>query len=300
MTGKFIDQTYQFKAAKTEGIQQQWHDLAYMDGARHKLDVYLPNQVKPQAGYPVIVDIYGGGLWRGDKSSFKMNPALQLLAAGYAVVSPDYSLLWQAAFPAQVSEMQAVLYWVKQFGADYGLDGQHLALMGESSGAQLAVLTALQRPGTALFDERWDNNKRAPIRAVIAMYGPYVVDQFPQQFAATKTQPKYAETGSAESFEGQLLGAKRPVNEPELVQKYNPLNYLTPAMPPILGIAGTADQVVPYQQTVELVQAAQALVGEQRAQWHLVSGAQHGVADFMTDEIVQMKLNFLNEFMGGK
>lgn len=300
MTNKFIEQGYNFKPANVQMINNQWHDLSYMEGARHQLDIYLPNEgTKP---FPVIIDIYGGGLWRGDKSSFKMEPALQLLSAGFAVVSLDYSLLWQAPFPTQVYEVKAAIRWLKTKGILYNLDMGKTILMGESSGAQLAVLAGITANTAAFKNSVFGQFQTASeeVQGIIAMYGPYQVDQFPTQFAATKTKPKYAETGTAESFEGQLLGQKAPQDVPDLVNKIDPINYLTPQMPPIMGFAGTADQVVPYQQTIRLIEAAQQMIGPEMAQLHLVEGAHHGIDDFMDTTNYQLKLQFIQKILGIK
>lgn len=297
MTSKFIEQGYIFKPAKIQMIEQQWHDLSYMEGSRHQLDIYLPNEgVKP---FPVIVDLYGGGLWRGDKSSFKMEPALQFLADGFAVVSVDYSLLQQAPFPTQVYEVKAALRWLQNQGSKYNLDMSKVILMGESSGAQLAVLAGITANTNAFKKPEFGQFPTASekVQGIIAMYGPYRVDQFPEQFAATKIKPKYTETGTAESFEGQLLGQKTPKDVPDLVKKIDPVNYFTPQMPPILGMAGTADQVVPYQQTINLIESAQLVIGTEKAQLHLVDGAHHGVDDFMDATNYQLKLQFIQKIL---
>ncbi|WP_246163827.1 alpha/beta hydrolase [Weissella coleopterorum] len=210
MKNKFIEQDYNFKPATTKMIEHQWHDIQYMAGQRHQLDIYLPNH--GTGPFPVIIDIYGGGLWRGQKSSIKMKPALQFLAAGFAVVSLDYSLLWQAAFPTQIYEVKAALRWLHAQGSRYQLNLANAILMGESSGAQLAVLAGLTANTPYFKQARFGDfeDESETVQGIIAMYGPYRVDQFTSQFKATGIQPKYAETGTAESFEGQLLGHRAP------------------------------------------------------------------------------------------
>jgi len=148
MTDKFIDRDYKKIEAETAYIKQQWHDIAYMDGERHTLDVYLPNE--GQGPFPVIVDIYGGGLIFGDKSSHKLEPALRLLDKGYAVVSVDYSLIHQKDFPFQIYEIKAALRFLRAHADEYQLDMNRVALMGESSGAHLAVMTGVTASVDAL------------------------------------------------------------------------------------------------------------------------------------------------------
>lgn len=297
MTDKFIDRDYKKIEAETAYIKQQWHDIAYMDGERHTLDVYLPNE--GQGPFPVIVDIYGGGLIFGDKSSHKLEPALRLLDKGYAVVSVDYSLIHQKDFPFQIYEIKAALRFLRAHADEYQLDMNRVALMGESSGAHLAVMTGVTASVDALQNPFMGDNNNQPetVNAIIAMYGPYEFDQFVDQFHESGVTPKYAETGTAESFEGQMFNQQAPKDVPQRVKMYSPKMYFNAEMPPILAFAGTADAVVPYQQTVNMINGAREFVSEDKAVLHLVEGTGHGPADYMSPEFTDEKAAFLAKWL---
>ncbi len=294
MTERFIDLKYTHIPAKTEGITRKWLDVPYMDGERHGMDIYLPNT--GEGPYPVIIDIYGGGLYRGEKSSMKLDASLKLLREhGYAVVSPNYSMLWQAPYPTQIHEVKAAIRFLRANAAEYQLDMSRVALVGESSGAQLAVTVA----ATANVDEMMDKTFGAypeeseKVDAVIALYGPYEFDQFEKQFAEEGITSKFPETGTAISFQGQLFGERAPKDVPELVEAYNPATYFAAGMPAILGFAGTADPVVPYHQTVNMMTSARAVLGEDKTPYHLIDGGVHGPANYMTPEWTAVKADFL-------
>ncbi|MEY4664963.1 alpha/beta hydrolase [Weissella cibaria] len=297
MTDKFIDRDYKKIEAETAYIKQQWHDIAYMDGERHTLDVYLPNE--GQGPFPVIVDIYGGGLIFGDKSSHKLEPALRLLDKGYAVVSVDYSLIHKKDFPFQIYEIKAALRFLRAHADEYQLDMNRVALMGESSGAHLAVMTGVTASVDALQNLFMGDNNNQPetVNAIIAMYGPYEFDQFVDQFNESGVTPKYAETGTAESFEGQMFNQQAPKDVPQRVKMYSPKMYFNAEMPPILAFAGTADAVVPYQQTVNMINGAREFVSEDKAVLHLVEGTGHGPADYMSPEFTDEKAAFLAKWL---
>ena len=294
MTDKFIDRDYKKIEAETAYIKQQWHDIAYMDGERHTLDVYLPNE--GQGPFPVIVDIYGGGLIFGDKSSHKLEPALRLLDKGYAVVSVDYSLIHQKDFPFQIYEIKAALRFLRAHADEYQLDMNRVALMGESSGAHLAVMTGVTASVDVLQNPFMGDNHNQPetVNAIIAMYGPYEFDQFVDQFNESGVTPKYAETGTAESFEGQMFNQQAPKDVPQRVKMYSPKMYFNAEMPPILAFAGTADAVVPYQQTVNMINGAREFVSEDKA---VVEGTGHGPADYMSPEFTDEKAAFLAKWL---
>lgn len=295
-TPRFIDRHVPFQPAATTGIPHQYHDVPYAPGARHTLDIYLPND--GVAPFPVVIDVYGGGLYFGQKSSHKLNPALQLRSAGYAIVSPDYSLSYQQPFPTQISELKAAIRFVRAKASLYGLDPNRIALMGESSGAHLAVLTAASET-VGRLDRGLGNHLgvSAAVSAVIASYGPYQFDQFSAQFDLLKITPKFRETGQADSFEGVMFGGHAPAQITDQVTAADPAHYLTAKMPPLLLTAGTADQVVPYVQSFNLAASAMTVMGTDQVQLHLVDGAHHGPADFMTADIVAERVAFLNRWL---
>ncbi|GAK30102.1 lipase/esterase [Weissella oryzae SG25] len=299
---KFIERTLDFIPAQTAWIKKQWLDVPYMAAdakypQRHTLDIYLPNEgVGP---FPTIIDVFGGGLYFGNKSSHKLEPALKLLAKGYAVVSPNYSLIWQASFPQQILELKAVIRWVKAHAHEYQLAENRLALMGESSGAHLALLTAVTADSDNFSNREFGLNPQLSekVQAVIVLYGPYEFDKFQAQFKSSGVTPKYQETGQATSFEGQLFGGKAPASRPELVAAYNPVSYFSHKMPPILAFVGKADPVVPYQQTVNMMKSAQQFLDPKRAKIITHANGVHGPHDYMTPEDTEIKAEFLQRWL---
>lgn len=285
---KFIERQVDFEPADTSMAARRFLDVAYANGDRDKLDIYLPAGTGP---FPVIVDVYGGGLYFGEKSSHKLQPSLQLLSHGYAVVSVNYSLDWQSPFPNQIAELQTAVNFLADHAAEFDLDMTDTTLIGESSGAQLAVLaTAVWSVGQTLGAGA---PARIPaIQRVMGFYGPYQVDAFSAQFGQLGITPKFAETGAADSFEGVMLGG-RPADLPDKVALANPATYFTAKMPPLLLMAGTADAVVPYLQSVQLAADYKRLVSPDKLVTQWVTWAQHGPADFMSDDILATKLAFL-------
>ncbi|MBS9338713.1 prolyl oligopeptidase family serine peptidase [Fructobacillus sp. M2-14] len=132
------------------------------------------------------------------------------------------------------------------------------------------------------------------IKKVIASYGPYEFDVFKEQFEEGHIQPKYSESGSPKSFEG-LAVAGLPVEEASIqIAQGNPANYFSKKMPEIFAMAGTADQVVPFQQSVKMVERYEKMTGK-KAKTYWLEGGHHGINDFDTDDVKELKLSFLNE-----
>ncbi|NEG55880.1 alpha/beta hydrolase [Bifidobacterium platyrrhinorum] len=126
-----------------EGVERR-KDVAYLDdGAEtHLLDVYTLADADADAKLPVIVDFHGGGLYYGSKENNECRDML-LARQGFAVVNANYGLVPSVSFPTQLKDAMAVLDWVRDHGAEYGLDAGRVCVTGDSAGGALALyLTA--------------------------------------------------------------------------------------------------------------------------------------------------------------
>ena len=115
-------------------------DIAYVhDGdAAHLLDIYTLADAEEGAALPVIVDFHGGGLYYGNKENNECRDML-LARQGFAVVNANYRLVPSVSFPAQLADAMAVLDWIRDHGAEYGLDAERVCVTGDSAGGALAL-----------------------------------------------------------------------------------------------------------------------------------------------------------------
>ena len=113
------------------------------DGVPLTLDIYRPTS---PGSHPAIVEIYGGGWQRGAPAD---NVAFDsyLATHGYVVFAIDYRHSPQWRWPAQLSDVRAALEWIARHGTEYDADPSRLAVVGRSSGAQLAMVAAYARGG---------------------------------------------------------------------------------------------------------------------------------------------------------
>jgi acetyl esterase len=96
------------------------------------------------AGRGVLVWIHGGGWVIGDLET--ADPTCRLLAnrSGCVVVSVDYRRSPEAKAPAPLDDCLAVLRWVAADAAGLGVDGDRIAVGGDSAGGNLAALACLR------------------------------------------------------------------------------------------------------------------------------------------------------------
>lgn len=290
---RFIDQVRPFEPAAADFVQRKYLDIPYASGSDvRKLDVYLPNE--GNGPYPVIIDIFGGGWYFGEKSSYKMNLALELLKHGYAVVSPGYSLSHTAKFPTQIYELKAAIRYVKNHAAEYHLDPGHIALLGESAGSHLGSIAACSTGAGVFEDIPLGETGDSSVNCMIALYCPCDLGATMAQFKAMNLATWVPEGGRADSPEGILLGAT-PADVPELVRMANPVTYLTRRSPAFQFFHGDDDRVVPYIQSIQFASKLIEMIGEEHVEHHLVKGAGHNQQHFMKPEIYEMMLNFLKK-----
>lgn len=94
-------------------------------------------------GHPVLIYIHGGGwVWNSIDTHDRLMREYAA-ASGCAVIGPDYALSPEAAFPQALEECAAVVRWVAQHGAEWGLDASRIVVGGDSAGGNLAAATAL-------------------------------------------------------------------------------------------------------------------------------------------------------------
>ncbi|HVZ01094.1 MAG TPA: alpha/beta hydrolase [Dongiaceae bacterium] len=92
---------------------------------------------------PVVVFYHGGGWILGSPETHAMATGEMARRTGAAVLSVDYRLAPEHAFPAAFDDAYAALTWVSRAGGTLGLDPGRIAVAGDSAGGNLAAAVAL-------------------------------------------------------------------------------------------------------------------------------------------------------------
>jgi len=182
------------------------------------LDLYRPDEDRL---FPVVMQIYGGA-WRSGGPADQTAFATRLARNGYLVVSIDYRHAPESRWPAQIDDVRAALDWVTAHAGEYGGDARHVALLGRSSGAQLALVAAYTNPNR--------------IDAVVSFYGP-------TNLADGWTEPPSPDPLSVRQVLEAFLGGT-PGDVPQLYEAASPVTYVSRRVPPTLLIYGGRDHVV--------------------------------------------------------
>jgi len=92
---------------------------------------------------PVLLFAHGGGFMLGNPDTHDRICRLLARNSGWAVLAIDYTLAPEKKFPLQPDQVFAVLQHVAGQGGAWGLDTRRIALGGDSAGAHLCLMAAL-------------------------------------------------------------------------------------------------------------------------------------------------------------
>jgi alpha-L-fucosidase 2 len=202
-------------------------DIEYgrAEGMSLRLDASIPDRSGPDGAgpFPAAVVVHGGGWVRGDRR-VDVAPLLPPLAeAGIAWFSIDYRLATDPLhFGVAVDDVIAAVRFVKDHAAEYRIDPDRIALVGESAGGQLAAMAALA----------------VPVRAVVALYAPTDLVALLDTSGIIPSQIR-------DRFKGTPLETLLRSR----LKQLSPIANVRPDMPPFLLIHGTADPLVPFEQS---------------------------------------------------
>lgn len=130
------------RKAAAQMAREEVHAVADVSAGGVPCRAYLP-VAAPDA---VIVHLHGGGFVFNDVDVHDAAARLLANRSGMAVLSVDYRRPPEHPFPAAVRDVDAVLAWLGEYGAEHGLVGPTY-LHGDSAGANLALVGALRNPG---------------------------------------------------------------------------------------------------------------------------------------------------------
>jgi len=92
---------------------------------------------------PVFIFIHGGGWVLGDFPTHQRMVRDLVVESGCVAVFVDYTPSPDAQYPQAINEIYAATKWVAEHGAEINVDGQSLAVVGNSVGGNMSAVTCL-------------------------------------------------------------------------------------------------------------------------------------------------------------
>lgn len=144
-------------------------DLVYknIDDRKLHLDAFYN---KNEQLKPAVILIHGGGWKSGNKSH--MVPMAQYIASkGYACFAVEYRLSPEAIFPSAIFDIKNAIQFIKANAKEFKIDTNKVAILGCSSGGQMAALigTTNNNKNFEYFNHSY--NQSSSVHAIIDIDG---------------------------------------------------------------------------------------------------------------------------------
>jgi alpha-L-fucosidase 2 len=237
----------------SEVIFETRRNLEYSqsNGASLLMDASVP--MAKNATVPAVIIVHGGGWVRGDRR-IDVEPLFEpLTRAGFAWFSISYRLATNVTqFGLGVEDVESAVRFVRSHAGEFHVDGQALALIGESAGGQLASIAALQLPPSET------------VKAVVGLYPP-------TDLVALLRNSNYVPAQIRASVENSPWSSFILAG----LNHLSPIENVRPDMPPFLLIHGTADSLVPFEQSTAMCKRMREAGAS--CEIYPVAGAGHGI-----------------------
>lgn len=213
-----------------------------------QLDFSAPSGEGP---FPAVIIVHGGG-WIGGHRQFSVEPLFDPLQnAGFAWFSISYRLATDLLqFGVAVDDVQTAVDFVRKNADKYNVDPNRIVLLGESAGAHLAALAVERKPQS--------------VAAVVAMYPPTDLVSLAE---------------NARAIPDSIRNLVRAAGMETLIRGYlremSPIDHIAPGLPPFLLVHGTADTVVPFDQSERMLKKLRE--SGNSAELITVTGGGHGL-----------------------
>lgn len=205
-------------------------------GVDLKLDLY--QRIDTDRPIPTLLFIHGGG-WIGLNKEYAIGAFLPWVMMGWNVVSVEYRMAHVALAPAAVEDCLCALRWVAEHAKDKHFDLSRLVVAGESAGGHLALTTGII-PESAGLDRECPGVPLPKASAVISWFGVGDMEKLLHQDNLPPGRD------DAVTWFGSMTDREA------IARRVSPIHYVRKDGPPVFLVAGNADPILDYHQSVEM------------------------------------------------
>lgn len=225
-------------------------EYARPGGVPLRFDASIPSGPGP---FPAAILVHGGAWVRGDRKTYVAPLFRPLEDAGIAWFSISYRLANDPLqFGVAIRDVEAAVRFLKQHADEYRIDPNRIALIGESAGGHLAAMAALSA------------DPEVAVKAVVGLYPP--TDLVSLAKTSELVPPAIQRALQGSPLEGLILAR---------LAQLSPFDNVRAGMPPFLLIHGTADPLVPIQQSRAMCKRMTGVGGD--CEVFAVEGGGHGI-----------------------
>lgn len=225
--------------------------------------------------FPLILWLNGGG-WRCVSPFRYIMNFDYLLQAGFAVASVQYRVSSQATFPEPLVDVKAAIRFLRAHANFFGIDKNHIGIMGESAGGHLAAMAGVT-PNCAEFSSSDWSEESDAVNAAICWYTPFDLAMINEAMPSEGSPPRLLLGNPKEGIEAQA-------------KKASPISYVCGKEPPFLLLHGTKDDVVSIRQSHSMYEALSSQ-GD-LVEFYRLEGAGHCAVELVQPQIQNIILDF--------
>lgn len=202
---------------KYEYVKQE-KEIVYktVNDRKLHLDAYYNTANKRN---PAVVILHGGGWKSGNKSQMETF-AIELASKGYSCFTIEFRLSPEAIYPAAIFDAKKAIQYLRKNATKFNIDPNKIAVLGCSSGGQMAALIGTTNGNTNFEDDDTNNKTRSNVQAIVNVDG-ILAFKHPESI-----EGKVASLWLGGSYE----------EKPTVWQQASPLNNTNKNTPPILFI----------------------------------------------------------------
>jgi esterase/lipase len=144
------------------------YDLVYntIESRELHLDAYFKIG---KIAHPAVILIHGGGWKSGNKSQMKIF-AQEIASKGYSCFAVEYRLSPEAKYPAAIFDVKNAIKFIKRNTKKFNVNSNKVAVLGCSSGGQMAALVGTTNNNTG-FEDNNGLNKNSSVQAIVDIDG---------------------------------------------------------------------------------------------------------------------------------
>lgn len=235
-----IDTSYTVKSTYAKLIKQ-YPFIKIAEAKNNRTNVKLENIVydqdqnralhldaffnKKEKKNPAVILIHGGGWKSGNKDQMQVL-AQEVSAKGYSCFAIEYRLSLEAKYPQAIYDVKNAIKFIKDNAKKFHVDPNKIAILGCSSGGQMAALIGTTNEDVAFEDKNYKSKSTAKVQAIIDVDGILAF--------------KHPESKEGEMAAFWLNGTYE--ENPENWEKASALDHTNKNTPPVLFINSSFDR----------------------------------------------------------
>lgn len=258
---------------------------AHKSGMDLHLQIIIPPINDPKATFPLVMFVQGSAFHKQPLGNH-MAHMEEVAKQGYVVAMVEYRYAPENAFPVQVRDLNTATRFMLDHASQYHVDPKNYIAWGDSSGGHTVSLASVTE-NNQFFSDEDINTRPLAFNACVDFYGPTDISRM-------NKVPSTQDHVTAHSLEGEFFGSVDLYENPDLVQKGNPITYINKdnKIPPFIIMHGNKDRLVPFEQSCLLYDALKK--NNKTVEFYRLENSDHASDAFFSKPALDIVFKFIN------